>query len=84
MTREEIRLRRRQNRLWGLCWFIVLVWIARLLLTLDASAAVSAAEEGAAEPDRLTTVLAVIGAWWSARAILRGIEMLDDSRRERK
>ncbi len=72
MTREEIRLRRRQNRLWGLCWLIVLVWIACLLC---------GTANAACELPGVTTGQAVTGALVWACALVRVIVWLDTPRR---
>lgn len=81
MTREE-RRRRRENILLGICMTIVAVWIALLLLSGSAGAACEAAE-AAAEPDKLTEALAVIGAVWVSRALMRVIEWLDRPRKKK-
>ena len=75
MTREE-RRRRRENILLGICMTIVAVWIALLLLSGSAGAAGEAAE-AAAEPDKLTEALVVIGAGWVSWALMRVVVWLD-------
>ena len=75
MTREERRQRRRENRLLAICLGIIAVWVLCLLLSCNATAAYETAE--AAEPDKLTVGLAIIGAFWVSWALMRMVEWLD-------
>ena len=84
MTREEKKLRRRQNLLMALCIFIIIVvWVAALLLNCNVYAA-SESVEAVSESDTLTTVLAIIGAFWVAWFLMRVIEWLDTPRKQEK
>ena len=83
MTREERNRRRRENRLLAICLAIIAVWVLYLLLTCNVGAAYEAAET-AAEPDKLTEALAVIGACWVSCALMRAVVWLDTPRKQKK
>lgn len=69
MTREE---RKRARRIAIVSWLLSAAWIAVLLCTCA-----SAAYEGAEEPDKLTEVLALIGAGTVSAGVMRCISWLD-------
>ena len=84
MTREEKKLRRRQNLLMALCIFIIIVvWVAALLLNCNVYAA-SESVEAVSESDTLTTVLAIIGSCWVSWKLVCCIEWLDTPRTNKK
>lgn len=72
MTREEKKLRRRQNLLMALCWLIVLAWVACLLCSTA---------NAACELEGVTTGQAVTGSIVWAWLIMRVIVWLDTPRK---
>lgn len=60
MTREEKKLRRRQNLLMALCWLIVLAWVACLLCS-TANAAWECQIEGVTTGQAVTG--SIVWAW---------------------
>ncbi len=72
MTREEKKLRRRQNRLLALCLLIIAVWV----LCIALSVTVRAAFDG----ETYKTALAVIGALAVSTGLMRVIVWLDTPR----
>lgn len=82
MTREQRKQQGRRFRA-VICLIILAAWVAALL-TVCAEAAYETTE-AAAEPNRLTLVLAGIGDIWVSWQLMRFIQWLDTpKRRDRK
>lgn len=82
MTREEKKLRKRQNRLMGLCFFIILIWVACLLCgTVNAASGETAS---ANELPTISKMFITIGVCWTSAKLMDLIEWLDKPKSKRK
>ena len=81
MTREQKKQRRRSRLCWIAAAALIAIWTA-IFLTICAHAA-DAAE--AAQPlDPLTKTLAIIGAFWASRAMMRVVAWIDGTKGKQK
>ena len=72
MTREQMKQKKRQNRLLAVCLTIIAVWVLCLALSIHADAAFDA--------EQYKTTLSVVGAVAVSACIMRVVSWLDGER----